>query len=160
MNTSFGFNIHDENWVDPGEIIRRLVDTAGMNGNYLLNVGPTADGVIPAPCVERLTEVGKWMDVNGEAIQGTMPMDVPGLDPANDARILRKGKVVYVICLKRPAQEWAVGSFTGIDIDRESVRLLGSDAKVSLSIKDGVLRLGAPPEKTGVHAWVYRMDVR
>jgi alpha-L-fucosidase len=158
MNTSFGFNIHDENWVEPGEIIRRLVDTASMNGNYLLNVGPTAEGVIPQPCVERLAEVGKWMDTNGEAIQGTMPMDVPGLNPANEARILRKGNAVYVICLKRPMQEWEVGKFPGIDI--QSVRLLGSDAKVTGSIQDGVLRLAAPPEKAGSHAWVYRIDVR
>ena len=158
MNTSFGYNEHDKNWVEPGQIIRRLVDTASMNGNYLLNVGPTADGVIPAPCVERLAEVGKWMDTNGEAIQGTMPMNVPGLNLTNDARVLRKGKSVYVICLKRPTQEWEVGKFSGIDI--QSVRLTESNATVTWSMKDDVLRLAAPPEKTGAHAWVYRIDLR
>lgn len=158
MNTSFGFNKHDENWVEPGEIIRRLVDTASMNGNYLLNVGPTAEGVIPAPSVERLAEVGKWMDTNGEAIQGTMPMAVPGQNPANETRILRKDKAVYVICLKRPTQEFEVGTFPGIEI--QSLSLLGSDAEVTWSKNGDLLRLAAPPEKTGSHAWVYRINVR
>jgi alpha-L-fucosidase len=108
--------------------------------------------------VERLAEVGKWMDTNGEAIQGTMPMDVPELNLTNDTRVLRKGKTVYVICLKRPTKEWKVGKFPGINI--ESARLTGSNATVTWSMKDDVLRLSPPPEKSGAHAWVYRIDVQ
>jgi alpha-L-fucosidase len=48
-----------------------VIDTASKGGNYLLNIGPTAEGVIPAPSVERLERIGKWMKVNGEAIYGT-----------------------------------------------------------------------------------------
>lgn len=158
MNTSFGFNEHDKNWVEPDEIIRRLVDSASRNGNYLLNVGPTAEGVIPEACVERLAEVGRWMDINGEAIQGTMPMEVAGLDASHEARVLKKDKAVYVICLKRPAQEWAVGNFANADI--RSVRLLGSETKVAWSKDGDVLRLAAPAENTGSHAWTYRIDMK
>src|SRR5207302_7771930 len=52
-------------------IVRNLIDIVSKGGNYLLNVGPTADGRIPQPSVERLAEVGRWMTANSEAIYGT-----------------------------------------------------------------------------------------
>jgi len=51
--------------------LRNLIDIASKGGNYLLNVGPTSEGLIPEPSLERLAEVGKWMKINGEAIYGT-----------------------------------------------------------------------------------------
>jgi alpha-L-fucosidase len=71
MNTTWGFKFYDDKWKTPETIIRNLIDVASKGGNYLLNVGPTADGVIPQPSVERLAAVGKWMKVNGVAIYGT-----------------------------------------------------------------------------------------
>jgi len=71
MNTTWGFKSYDDKWKSSGEIIRNLIDIASKGGNYLLNVGPTAEGLIPAPSVERLATVGKWMRVNGESIYGT-----------------------------------------------------------------------------------------
>jgi alpha-L-fucosidase len=52
-------------------LLRNLIDIASKGGNYLLNVGPTSEGVIPEPSVERLKQIGDWMKVNGEAIYGT-----------------------------------------------------------------------------------------
>jgi alpha-L-fucosidase len=54
-------------------LLRNLIDIASKGGNYLLNVGPTAEGVIPAPEVERLQALGTWLKVNGEAVYGTGP---------------------------------------------------------------------------------------
>jgi alpha-L-fucosidase len=71
MNTTWGFKFYDDKWKSPEVIIRNLIDIASKGGNYLLNVGPTAEGLIPAPSVERLAAVGKWMKVNGESIYGT-----------------------------------------------------------------------------------------
>ncbi len=71
MNDTWGFKSYDQNWKSAQTLIRNLVDITSKGGNYLLNVGPTAEGEIPAPSVERLKAVGAWMRQNGEAIYAT-----------------------------------------------------------------------------------------
>lgn len=71
MNDTWGYKSYDNNWKSPQTLIRNLIDIASKGGNYLLNVGPTAEGVIPEPSVERLAAVGKWLQANGEAIYAT-----------------------------------------------------------------------------------------
>ena len=71
MNDTWGFKSYDQNWKSVETLLRNLIDIASKGGNYLLNVGPTAEGEIPAASVERLKAVGQWMKVNGEAIYGT-----------------------------------------------------------------------------------------
>jgi alpha-L-fucosidase len=71
MNDTWGYKSYDHNWKSTETLIRNLVDIASKGGNYLLNVGPTAEGLIPEPSVVRLKEIGKWMKVNGESIYAT-----------------------------------------------------------------------------------------
>ena len=71
MNDTWGFKKNDHNWKSSKDLIRKLIDIASKGGNFLLNVGPTAEGTIPEPSVERLAAMGKWLKVNGEAIYGT-----------------------------------------------------------------------------------------
>jgi alpha-L-fucosidase len=71
MNDTWGFKTYDDNWKSSTTLIRNLIDIASKGGNYLLNVGPTAEGEFPAPIVERLQAIGKWTKVNGEAVYGT-----------------------------------------------------------------------------------------
>jgi alpha-L-fucosidase len=71
MNNHWGYNKHDQNWKSTRTLIRNLIDCASKGGNYLLNVGPTSEGLIPQPSVQRLAEIGAWMKVNREAIHGT-----------------------------------------------------------------------------------------
>ena len=71
LNDTWGFKSYDENWKSTETLVRNLIDIASKGGNYLLNVGPTAQGEIPAASVERLAGMGKWMAVNGESIYGT-----------------------------------------------------------------------------------------
>ena len=71
MNGTWGFRASDTNWKSPAMLIRNLCDIASKGGNYLLNVGPMADGNIPQASIEILGEIGKWMKVNGESIYGT-----------------------------------------------------------------------------------------
>ena len=73
LNDHWGYNRHDDNWKTPATIIQNLCDIASKGGNYLLNVGPTSEGVIPPPSIECLKAVGAWMKVNGGAIYGTGP---------------------------------------------------------------------------------------
>ncbi len=71
MNDTWGFKTEDHNWKSAETLVRNLIDIASKGGNYLLNVGPTAEGLIPEPSVERLARMGRWMHVNGESIYGT-----------------------------------------------------------------------------------------
>lgn len=71
MNGTWGFKSYDHNWKSTEVLVRNLVDIVSKGGNYLLNVGPTAEGEIPEPSIQRLKEVGAWMKVNGDAIYGT-----------------------------------------------------------------------------------------
>jgi alpha-L-fucosidase len=68
MNNTWGYRKDDDHWKSTETLIRNLCDIASKGGNYLLNVGPTGEGLIPEASVERLAEMGKWMKVNGEAI--------------------------------------------------------------------------------------------
>ena len=71
INNSWGYRSDDLNWKSAQQLIRNLSDIASKDGNYLLNVGPTAEGVIPQPEVDRLLAIGRWLKVNGEAIYAT-----------------------------------------------------------------------------------------
>jgi alpha-L-fucosidase len=78
MNDTWGYKSTDTNFKSTETLIRNLVDIASKGGNYLLNVGPDAHGVIPAPEAERLREIGKWLDVNGESVYATGPTPFSG----------------------------------------------------------------------------------
>jgi len=71
LNDTWGFQSFDDGWKDSRVLVRTLVDVASKGGNFLLNVGPTAQGVIPWQSVSRLREMGDWIRVNGEAVYGT-----------------------------------------------------------------------------------------
>ena len=71
MNDTWGFKSYDDNWKSKEDLIRKLVDIASKGGNFLLNVGPTSEGLIPQASVERLAAIGEWMAKNSESIYGT-----------------------------------------------------------------------------------------
>ena len=71
MNHTWGYKSYDHDWKSTKDLIRKLCDIASKGGNFLLNVGPTAEGLIPQASIDRLEEIGSWMDINGEAIYGT-----------------------------------------------------------------------------------------
>ncbi|MCG3121824.1 MAG: hypothetical protein GIKADHBN_00195 [Phycisphaerales bacterium] len=79
MNGHWGYNAADKNFKSATDLIRKLADIASKGGNFLLNVGPTAEGKIPPESVERLQEIGRWMSVNAESVRQTEagPYDAP-----------------------------------------------------------------------------------
>jgi alpha-L-fucosidase len=71
MNDNWGYNSHDKNFKSAESLVRMLADIASKGGNYLLNIGPTAEGVFPPESIERLRRIGQWMNANGESIYAT-----------------------------------------------------------------------------------------
>ncbi len=96
INNTWGYKSYDTAFKSTETLLRNLIDIASKGGNYLLNVGPDATGVIPQPEVDRLKEIGKWLDVNGEAIYGTGPTAFGAEDGSFDpTKLDSKGKPVF-----------------------------------------------------------------
>ena len=94
MNDTWGYKSYDDHWKPTETLVRNVIDTASKGGNYLLNVGPTAEGLIPAPSVERLAGIGRWMKVNGESIYGTTA--APFSTPPAWGRVTAKNGRLYL----------------------------------------------------------------
>src|SRR6266851_1021620 len=77
MNDTWGFKKDDHNWKPTAILIQQMAQVVSRGGNYLLNVGPTSEGVIPLPSVERMAQIGQWLRVNSEAINGANPSPFP-----------------------------------------------------------------------------------
>lgn len=71
MNDSWGFRLQDRKWKSSRTLIRSMVEAAGRNANFLLNVGPRPDGTFPEAAQSRLAEMGAWMRTNGASVYGT-----------------------------------------------------------------------------------------
>ena len=72
MNHTWGYKSYDDDWKSTEDLLHKLIDIASKGGNFLLNVGPKPDGTIPQASIDRLAEIGRWMDVNSESIYGTV----------------------------------------------------------------------------------------
>ena len=73
LNDNWGYAAHDVRWKTTEDVLQKLIDITSKGGNYLLNIGPKADGTFPTESINCLKEVGSWMKVNSEAIYGTIP---------------------------------------------------------------------------------------
>jgi alpha-L-fucosidase len=101
VNDTWGYKSYDNNWKSAETLIRNLIDIASKGGNYLLNVGPTAEGVFPQPIVERFVAIGKWMKVNGDAIYATTASPFHKQLPWG--RCTRKGSKLFLHVFDWPA---------------------------------------------------------
>jgi alpha-L-fucosidase len=102
LNGQWAYSDTDQNWKSSTDLVRKLADIASKGGNFLLNVGPDARGVIPAPSVERLREVGQWMAVNGSAIYGTTASPFARL---SYGVATRKGRTLYLHVFDWPSDQ-------------------------------------------------------
>lgn len=167
MNTSYGFNPNDQKWHSAAEIVSKLVQIVSKGGNYLLNVGPTPEGTIPQPCIDRLAEVGRWMECNGSAIYGSLPWRVTEETHAPSGRVIHftaNDDVVYVFCPvdgkdgEIGIKALGAGNLGGKRI--EAVILLGSDEKVTWSGNERELAIRVPAEAPGSFIATYRVELR
>jgi alpha-L-fucosidase len=110
MNDTWGFKSYDDHWKSTETLVRNLVDIASKGGNYLLNVGPTAEGEIPQPSIERLQQIGAWMKDNSAAIYGTTAS--PFKKYSFDGRATVKGNMLYLTVFSWPEDRIRVAGLT------------------------------------------------
>jgi alpha-L-fucosidase len=137
MNDTWGYATNDTNWKSSQTLIRQLIDSSGKGGNFLLNVGPTAEGEFPPESIERLAAIGKWMRANGDSIYATTKGPFQHLN--FDGRATTKGNTVYLHVFEWPEKGLKV---TGLKTKVLSARALASGESLHLlsttTIMDGV----------------------
>ncbi|MFT4032351.1 MAG: alpha-L-fucosidase [Siphonobacter sp.] len=157
IGESFGYNRNEnlEDYQSSTQLIHQLISVVSRGGNFLLNIGPTADGRIPVIMQERLHDLGEWLKVNGEAIYGTQRWEKAPV--SKTMFFTQKGKDLYVFSTEWPAQ---------LEIDgiqkQTNVRLLGYSGKITQQLSGQKLKITPPILKPGTFAnqaaWVFKLE--
>ncbi len=177
-------NVQNPHYKSADRVVTQLVDIVSKNGNLLLDITPTADGVIPEPVEQRLHAIGAWLEVNGEAIYHTRPWKVFGEGPtqikpgsfgeseslkftAQDIRFTSRGKTLYAVALDWPqnAPELLIKSLNTRDAlvakgEIANISLLGSNEKISWEQNEEGLKIKLPSQKVGSFAYTFRMVLK
>ncbi len=148
INDTWGYKANDHNWKSEEDLVRKLVDIVSKGGNYLLNVGPTAEGLIPQPSVERLEAMGRWLATNGKAIYGCDPGPVQRVPWC---RSTQDGSTVYLHVFDWPAD----GLLNIPGIEPKSARLLATGEQLRVSGS----RVDVPAEAPDAVASVVALEV-
>jgi alpha-L-fucosidase len=160
LNDTWGFKKDDQNWKSVPVLLRQLIEVASRGGNYLLNVGPTSEGVIPQPSIDRLHEVGRWMKVNGEAIHGTTPSPFP-YEPSWGTATTRPGKIYLHVF------DWPRGELVLYGLRNKITRAYLLAGKKALKVTQtsdraldhDVARIAVPAKAPTEHAAVVALEI-
>lgn len=147
IGASFGYNRNEgpEQYLSVEELVRSFVDIVSKNGNLLLNVGPMADGTIPALQRERLEGLGRWLSINGEAIFGTRPWVVAEGRTADGVgvRFTQKGNSLYAVVLDTPSGDQV--ALQGLRaVDGSTISLLGHEEPLAWEQQGEALIVSLP----------------
>lgn len=142
MNDSWGYQRADDAWKSPKQVIRNLITCAHDGGNYLINIGPKADGSIPEESVQILGTVGRWMDKNGRALYGA---DICQPRRARNSSFSRHGNTLYLHTHFWPGGDGL--AFAGLQTKVKSVSLLASGQKVDFDQDTYRIRFKGLPQK-------------
>jgi len=155
MNDTWGYKHFDQHWKSTETLLRTLIDVASKGGNLLLNVGPTAEGLIPPASVERLAAMGRWLRVNGEAIYGTGPSPIAA---PPWGRITSKPGRLYLHVF-----DWPTGGVLEVPVAGSLKRafLLNDIARASLParVEKGKLRITVPAKAPDAVASVVAVEL-
>jgi alpha-L-fucosidase len=141
MNDSWGYHKADDNWKTPKAVVRNLVTCARDGGNYLLNIGPKADGSIPEESVRILTGVGKWTARYGDTVYG---MPRCAVKKSAFANFSRKGNTLYMHVHFWPGSTVSLGNLT---TKVKSARLLPDGKNVEFKQEEFRVQFTGLPEK-------------
>ncbi|WP_423146226.1 alpha-L-fucosidase [Rubrolithibacter danxiaensis] len=124
INNSWGFNIKDNNYKSVKQIIHYLVNAAGRNANFLLNVGPMPNGKIQSEFTDTLAVVGNWVKNNGESIYGTRGNVIP---PQDWGVVTSKDKVYFAHVLKPVGKSYIFipglkGKVTAASVNKQTLK--------------------------------------
>lgn len=159
MNGTWGYKSYDKNYKTPETLIRNLVDIASKGGNFLLNVGPTAEGEFPQESIDILKKMGDWMKVNGEAVYGTKASPWGLFEWGRCTRKETKnGTSIYFSVFNWPAD----GKLTipGFKNKVTSAKLIATGAPVKTSLSGDILTINLPSAAPDPVASVIRIDVK
>lgn len=157
---SFGFNAQDapSAYKTPEQLVTMLVDVVSKNGNYLINFGPEASGVIPKAQQNSLLGMGKWLKTNGEAIYGTHYWNLTPQE--GDWRFTTKDGFFFMISLTKPSTSYTFTSPIPIQ-DGDVITLLGAKGAVKYTIDEkGLLTINPTSTQIGQGslAWAFRIE--
>ncbi len=157
---SFGYNRaeNESSYMSAQEAIRSFVDVVSKNGNLLLNVGPTAEGEIPALQEACLRGLGAWLDVNGEAIFETRPWQRAETATTDgvEVRFTQKPGAVYATLLDTPASEAVTLEALNLG-DGGQVELLGHDGPLDWRKDGDQLHVMLPPDTPPAAAYTLKL---
>ncbi|TWP53263.1 alpha-L-fucosidase [Lentzea tibetensis] len=153
---SYGWNraTPDHMYMTANEVVDTLVDTTSKNGNFLLDIGPRADGTIPEIMQQRLRETGAWLRTNGESIYGTTYWSRMA-QQGNLRFTVKQNEAFYVTSLVDPGSRLVVDAPVPIK-PGDRVTLLGHDQPLTWGWQGGKLTVDLPAN-AGQHAWVFKI---
>ena len=138
---SFGWNKFEkpDDYLSSKELVHMLVDLVSRGSNFLLNIGPTADGRIPVIMQERLLDIGRWLETNGEGIYSTVKY---AISTDELIRYTKKDDNIYAFILKFPYGEFVLND---VDFDPDfKAEFIGCDVNPSVSNENGKVKLTFP----------------
>jgi alpha-L-fucosidase len=159
---TFGYNqdTNPEDCLSPKQFIDKVIKGVSQNGNFDINVGPTAAGPIPDYEQYPLLQLGKWLEVNGDAIYGTRPWKV---QQEGDACFTAKGDFVYALFLKWQGAEFKLKSLNPVEGSKITMLGVPGDLKWNWDAAQG-LTINYPQQKarpsTCSYAWAFKIKVK
>jgi alpha-L-fucosidase len=140
------------------QIVDEMIDIVSKNGNMLLNVPPKADGTLDGETEKVLLGIGRWFDINGEAIYGTRPWIKYGDEKL---RFTRKGDTLYVISLEWPGDgqmlEVPAADLGDMAGKVKDVTLLGHNGKLQWKQDESGLTITMPGKAPCENAYSFKV---